>query len=539
MTDISAAAVSTAHLDYLQRIGQSPLPLPAEPSAVTPVAARRLRHVTGIGVRAMGQPSATDDSRSLLTGLYGAKLPLAFLITGAAGGVSVHVGTWAPPKHKGAGVLEAREHLLVGLLEALHPAVFHAPASPDARAHPVGGLVLGTPVASPPGSVDGLDRLIQAMSGTTWAALVTAEPLDEGYAARLRGDVINELRSNHAAELASGAPSPLAEHYAELLRAKLVALSEGLAVGAWRVGVCLTGERRSYPRLASAWRSVYSGERSLPDAIQVWDAPNTTELADGWAMPYQPGPPGPGHYRHPFRHQTLLSTGQLAAYVRLPTQECPGFAVRAIAAFDVARRPLRSARVVRLARVMHLRRVTDEPYELAVDDLARHAFVGGVTGSGKTKTLMHLLGELDAAAVPFLVIEPAKAEYRALLRRPEMGARVRVFTLGDERLSPFRLNPFEVPTGTTVAQHVDLLRAVFATGFGMWTPLPQMLERCLHELYADRGWDLGADENCAARRRRRTRSAFPTLTDLVGQGGRGRADARLRASGSLMTSAPH
>lgn len=41
-----------------------------------------------------------------------------------------------------------------------------------------------------------------------------------------------------------------------------------------------------------------------------------------------------------------------------------------------------------------------------------HVFVTGVTGSGKTTTCHHLLRE---SMLPFLVIEPAKTEYRMLL----------------------------------------------------------------------------------------------------------------------------
>lgn len=45
-------------------------------------------------------------------------------------------------------------------------------------------------------------------------------------------------------------------------------------------------------------------------------------------------------------------------------------------------------------------------------DLNMHVFVTGVTGSGKTTTCHHLLRE---SMLPFLVIEPAKTEYRMLI----------------------------------------------------------------------------------------------------------------------------
>jgi len=49
---------------------------------------------------------------------------------------------------------------------------------------------------------------------------------------------------------------------------------------------------------------------------------------------------------------------------------------------------------------------------LAPEDLAKHLFVCGLTGSGKTTTVKELLTK---APVPFLVLESAKRDYRKLL----------------------------------------------------------------------------------------------------------------------------
>jgi hypothetical protein len=153
-------------------------------------------------------------------------------------------------------------------------------------------------------------------------------------------------------------------------------------------------------------------------------------------------------------------------------------------------------------------------YAIDSASLTRHVLVCGVTGAGKSTTIFQLLEQLDEVDVPFLVVEPAKAEYRALLHHPRLGPKLQIFTLGDERISPFRLNPFEVPDGVTVSEHIDVLRATMAGSFGMWTPLPQVLERCLYEIYADRGWELATNTNARARDGDSPR-AFPTLADLA------------------------
>ncbi|WP_410587210.1 ATP-binding protein [Amycolatopsis sp. lyj-23] len=158
-------------------------------------------------------------------------------------------------------------------------------------------------------------------------------------------------------------------------------------------------------------------------------------------------------------------------------------------------------------------------YTVPVTDLTRHVFVTGVTGAGKTNTVFTLLDGAHRSGTPLLVLEPAKAEYRALLRHPRIGPDLQVFTLSDETVSPLRLNPFEAEPGTPVQMHLDLLRSLFVASFGMWDTLPQVLERCLFEIYADRGWDIAGDGNprLGAAPGDERAAAFPTLADLAGK----------------------
>ena len=264
---------------------------------------------------------------------------------------------------------------------------------------------------------------------------------------------------------------------------------------------------------------MFSGVKSLPEPVRVFDLPAAGDLAAAWALPDQPGEPGPGHYRRPFELQTLLTTTQLAAYAHLPEQETPGFAVDMVARFDAVPAAGHAGDGLAVGRIVHRRQATAGEYRVPLTALRRHAFVAGVTGSGKTNTILSLLTAADAAGVPFLVVEPAKAEYRALMAHPVLGPRLRVFTVGKAEVSPLLLNPFEVPDGIAVSEHLDLVRAAFTVAFGMWTPLPQLMERCLHEVYADRGWDLRTNTNHRLRPGDDPAEAFPTLADLVAKVG--------------------
>jgi DNA helicase HerA-like ATPase len=188
---------------------------------------------------------------------------------------------------------------------------------------------------------------------------------------------------------------------------------------------------------------------------------------------------------------TPMNTEELAIVVNLPRQEVQGTAVRESAEFGINYSPDGgSGRQIEIGKVIHKREVMDDlSFNISSNALKKHGFICGVTGSGKTNTCMHLLQQLD---VPFLVIEPAKSEYRQLLRAmPD----IRVFTLGNENVSPFRLNPFDFIKGVELLAHIDHLKAVFNAAFPMYASMPYLLETAIVEVYIDKGWELATSTN--------------------------------------------
>lgn len=123
---------------------------------------------------------------------------------------------------------------------------------------------------------------------------------------------------------------------------------------------------------------------------------------------------------------------------------------------------------------------------VSLADLAKHLLVVGTPGSGKTTFLVGLLDRLwREHHVPFLVIEPAKNEYRALLRTiPDL----QVFTPGKSHISPFVMNPFVPPTGVRLETYKSTLKTAFAAGVSMTTPLDRVFEEALDNCYSDFHW---------------------------------------------------
>ena len=123
---------------------------------------------------------------------------------------------------------------------------------------------------------------------------------------------------------------------------------------------------------------------------------------------------------------------------------------------------------------------------LTLKDLAKHMLIVGTPGSGKTTFSVSLLDRLwKEHHIPFLVIEPAKNEYRALVQSiPEL----QVFTPGKNFISPFVFNPFVPPKNVKLETYKSTLKTAFAAGVSMSTPLDKIFEDTVNNCYSDFRW---------------------------------------------------
>lgn len=138
---------------------------------------------------------------------------------------------------------------------------------------------------------------------------------------------------------------------------------------------------------------------------------------------------------------------------------------------------------------------------LGYDQLNKHCFVCGVTGSGKSTTMRRLLTEValhEERPIHFMVLEPVKTEYRIL--EQEEGIKLVRFSLGRRDGKPFALNPFSFPKGVELFSHLDFLKAVFNALLGSYSSMPFLLEALLCNVYKAKGWDLDTGNNMAMER---------------------------------------
>ena len=404
-------------------------------------------------------------------------------------------------------------------------------AAPQNGAAPVQAAEL-QPAGAGAQELSRLERIVRGMYGATWAYVVRADPRPRHQVSKLRLERIDglaqvlsqtrrqlqqtEQKTVQSNSVSSGSTTSTlsgeivnyrAQYLARLLEHEIERLDQASASGQWRVDVYFGASAYDEAqRLAALLTATLGGKESRPDPLRASLCSKN------------------GHYLTEF--STLLSSTELSLMIQFPREEVPGYAISDFVRFDVDFRiggrdkahPYE--KMIELGHIQH-NEADAAPYQIRLSDLTRHAVVLGVTGSGKTTTIMNLLGHLADAAVPFLIIEPAKTEYRALRPRLAKQADVRIYTLGNETIAPFRLNPFEFETDDTpgnasLVNHIDFLKAVFNAAFILYAPMPYILEIALHEIYEEKGWDLSSGLNTRLPKwaERHFYPIFPTLTDL-------------------------
>lgn len=207
-----------------------------------------------------------------------------------------------------------------------------------------------------------------------------------------------------------------------------------------------------------------------------------------------------------------FSVNELSIIAGLPQKEIVGLALREEVEFGLNYNDkIPNNSKLHLGNLVQSGNELDISVSLDRRELSKHTFVAGVTGSGKTTTCQKLLIQ---SKLPFLVIEPAKTEYRILTKT---FGDILVFTLGKDKIAPFRLNPFEFYPHESITSHVDMIMASIESAFDMEAAIPQIIEKSIYECYKDYGWDINDDSNKYYSAKEITGGAyvFPTLSDLI------------------------
>ena len=275
----------------------------------------------------------------------------------------------------------------------------------------------------------------------------------------------------------------------------------------------IAGDNAVAKRAASLYRSIVLGNGRTTNGLHInlWDRNEDTQRILKFLIRLQ----------HPLIRTAddtaavqAVSTGVLTPsslmplYYLMPLKPLTGISVTEHAQFsrDAFNVSVRDGNRITIGNLYHMGIEQKEvPIEIDIESLSMHSFITGTTGKGKSTAIYQLLDRLHEQGIHYLIIEPAKGEYKHIFGNLHG---THVYGTNLEYTPLLRLNPFSFPVGMHVLEHLDGLVEIFNMCWPMYAAMPAVLKEAIERAYVDCGWDLKTSRN------RYTERIFPTFEDV-------------------------
>lgn len=302
----------------------------------------------------------------------------------------------------------------------------------------------------------------------------------------------------------------------EKIEYQLKHIEECESTGMWECATYILSDFQETSEMgASIYKSIIKGEQSgiETSAINCWTRQDEykVSLFKDYIM----------HFIHPeFDYPTnfctipitaasLVSSNELAIHMGLPRHSICGFPVIEHAEFSEEVIKYDQSKIDRsfsLGYIFSMGEKTKTKVELDIDSLTMHTFITGSTGSGKSNTVYEILNQVKMKyQIPFLVIEPAKGEYKNIFGK---FSDVTVYGTNPNITQLLKINPFKFPQGIHILEHLDRLIEIFNVCWPMYAAMPAILKEAMENAYIGLGWDLNTSEN-------KKGDIYPNFMDLL------------------------
>ena len=304
----------------------------------------------------------------------------------------------------------------------------------------------------------------------------------------------------------------------ERLEQSLERIRKGEAIGLWKYAtyVCAVSPRVS-KSVANFYRALTQGENSYvePSYIKEWHKENVNG-----ASAFDEIKKYILNFSHPVfvnsvdgmtvNYATNLNTYELANVMALPQHSIQGIPVTNGVSFGREPHSLtRTEDGFVLGNAYHMfEEIKTSNIHLSKNKLTEHTFITGSTGSGKSNTIYNILEKLGRNGISFLVVEPAKGEYKAKIGKIE-GVVAYGTNPNIQDVELLRLNPFRFPENIHILEHLDRLVEIFNVCWPMYAAMPAILKDSVERAYAKSGWDLEKSIN------KFSPDLFPTFNDVI------------------------
>lgn len=201
---------------------------------------------------------------------------------------------------------------------------------------------------------------------------------------------------------------------------------------------------------------------------------------------------------------TMVTTEELTLKINLPKKSVVGLEVLEMVSFGRNRQQLEK-KGISVGKMYHLGKESEIPLELDINSLASHTFVTGSTGSGKSNAVYTILNELKRKNIKFMVVEPAKGEYKNVFGGLQD---VNVYGTNSNFTELLKINPFSFNKDIHILEHIDRLIEIFNACWPMYSAMPAILKEAIEKSYLKKGWELEHSINLLGENR------YPDFADL-------------------------
>ncbi len=286
---------------------------------------------------------------------------------------------------------------------------------------------------------------------------------------------------------------------------QLKRVKEGEDYGAYSCGAYfLSGKEASSLLAANTYRALMIGEGASAEsgAINAWNGLEEPEKVSAMKEYLK-------RFAHPvfamalsenaesmddfitYTPGTVVSGLELPLHLGLPTKSVYGLPVLEYAEFGrnviTYNRQEDIQDNLHIGKIYYMNQAEKAPVSIFKESLSSHVFVTGSTGSGKSNTVYQILNQAREHGVKFLVVEPAKGEYKSIFGTEED---VNIYGTNPAFTPLLRIDPFRFPKEIHVFEHLDRLVEIFNVCWPMYAAMPAVLKNAIEQSYTDCGWDL-------------------------------------------------
>lgn len=352
-----------------------------------------------------------------------------------------------------------------------------------------------------------LGMLAAAVSSTVSHSTTTSEAATDGFSINHGGSRGITKTTTHGLSNTIGYNSGQSEGVTFTLHDKsientlaridkqLKRIEEFESLGMYECAAYFLADDSSAEIAAATYKALMSGENSGVEvaAINTWgqDKKGTSIIAQYVK-----------NFIHPvFRYNgptgdievtpcSLVSGNELSIHMGLPRKSVCGLPVTEHADFGcevVTYDNKAQSAGINLGKVFNMGSISKNNVMLSLNSLTMHTFITGSTGSGKSNTIYEIIRQLDNFGIKFLVIEPAKGEYKNVF-----GTFSNIHVYGTNPLYSdlLRINPFKFDKRIHILEHIDRLVEIFNACWPMYAAMPAVLKNAVEQAYVSCGWDL-------------------------------------------------